>query len=152
MTAIKILWADDEIDLLKPQIIFLEQKGYAVEPVSNGHDALDKCKTEHYDLIFLDEHMPGISGLETLSRIKSLNNDVPVVMITKNEEENIMEEAIGAQIADYLIKPVKPNQILLSIKKIIDNKKLMSEKTTTSYRQEFQNIMMKLNNVNSHQE
>lgn len=152
MAAIRILWADDEIDLLKPQIIFLEQKGYVVDPVSNGHDALDKCKTEHYDLIFLDEHMPGISGLETLSQIKTFNSDVPVVMITKNEEENIMEEAIGAQISDYLIKPVKPNQILLSIKKIIDNKKLVSEKTATSYRQEFQNIMMELNNVNSHQE
>ena len=152
MAAIKILWADDEIDLLKPQIIFLEQKGYTVDPVSNGHDALDKCKNEHYDLIFLDEHMPGISGLETLSQIKAFNSDIPVVMITKNEEENIMEEAIGAQISDYLIKPVKPNQILLSIKKIIDNKKLVSEKTATSYRQEFQNIMMELNNVNSHQE
>ncbi|MEZ5027078.1 MAG: PglZ domain-containing protein [Chitinophagales bacterium] len=152
MNAIKILWADDEIDLLKPQILFLEQKGYVVEPVSNGHDALDKCNNEHFDLIFLDEHMPGISGLETLARIKTNNRDVPVVMITKNEEENIMEEAIGSQIADYLIKPVKPNQILLSIKKIIDNKKLVSEKTTTSYRQEFQNIMMELNNINSHQE
>ncbi|MEZ5055021.1 MAG: PglZ domain-containing protein [Chitinophagales bacterium] len=152
MAAIKILWADDEIDLLKPQILFLEQKGYVVDPVSNGFDALDKCKTEHFDIIFLDEHMPGISGLETLSRIKTDNKDIPVVMITKNEEENIMEEAIGAQIADYLIKPVKPNQILLSIKKLIDNKKLVSEKTSTSYRQEFQNIMMELNNVNTHQE
>ncbi|MEN9448754.1 MAG: hypothetical protein RJA25_2044 [Bacteroidota bacterium] len=152
MSDIRILWADDEIDLLKPQIIFLEQKGYTVEPVSNGHDALDKCKTEHFDLIFLDEHMPGISGLETLSRIKTINKDIPVVMITKNEEENIMEEAIGSQIADYLIKPVKPNQILLSIKKLTENKKLVSEKTATSYRQEFQTISMELNNVNSHQE
>ena len=138
MNEIKILWADDEIDLLKPQILFLEQKGYSVEPVSNGHDALDKCKNNHYDLVFLDEHMPGISGLETLSRIKAINKDLPVVMITKNEEENIMEEAIGSQIADYLIKPVRPNQILLSIKKITENKKLVSEKTATSYRQEFQ--------------
>jgi CheY-like chemotaxis protein len=152
MSEIRILWADDEIDLLKPQIIFLEQKGYAVEPVSNGHDALDKCRTEHFDLIFLDEHMPGISGLETLSRIKAINKDIPVVMITKNEEENIMEEAIGAQIADYLIKPVKPNQILMAIKKLTENKKLISEKTATSYRQEFQNIMTEVNNVNSHQE
>ena len=130
MSEIRILWADDEIDLLKPQIIFLEQKGYAVEPVSNGHDALDKCKTEHFDLIFLDEHMPGISGLETLSRIKAINKDIPVVMITKNEEENIMEEAIGSQIADYLIKPVKPNQILLAIKKITENKKLKHQPRT----------------------
>ncbi|HMV14810.1 MAG TPA: PglZ domain-containing protein [Chitinophagales bacterium] len=152
MSDIKILWADDEIDLLKPQILFLEQKGYSVEPVSNGHDALDKCKSEHFDLIFLDEHMPGISGLETLSRIKTINKDIPVVMITKNEEENIMEEAIGSQIADYLIKPVKPNQILLAVKKLTENKKLVSEKTATSYRQEFQNIMMELNNVNTHQE
>jgi DNA-binding NarL/FixJ family response regulator len=96
--------------------------------------------------------MPGISGLETLSRIKAINKDIPVVMITKNEEENIMEEAIGSQIADYLIKPVKPNQILLAIKKITENKKLISEKTATSYRQEFQNIMTEVNNVNSHQE
>ena len=152
MNEIKILWADDEIDLLKPQIIFLEQKGYKVDPVSNGHDAIDKCKSEHFDLIFLDEHMPGISGLETLSRIKTINKDIPVVMITKNEEENIMEEAIGSQIADYLIKPVKPNQILLAIKKLTENKKLVSEKTATSYRQEFQNIMMEVNNVNTHQE
>ncbi len=152
MNEIKILWADDEIDLLKPQILFLEQKGYTVEPVSNGHDALDKCKTNHYDLVFLDEHMPGISGLETLSRIKAINNDLPVVMITKNEEENIMEEAIGSQIADYLIKPVRPNQILLSIKKITEKKNLVSEKTATSYRQEFQTIMSELNNVNDHAE
>ena len=152
MNELKILWADDEIDLLKPQILFLQQKGYTVEPVSNGHDALDKCKSEHFDLIFLDEHMPGITGLETLSRIKAINKDIPVIMITKNEEENIMEEAIGSQIADYLIKPVRPNQILLAIKKITENKKLISEKTATSYRQEFQNIMLELNNVNDHKE
>ena len=133
MNEIRILWADDEIDLLKPQIIFLEQKGYSVEPVSNGHDALDKCKTEHFDLVFLDENMPGISGLETLAKIKAINSDLPVIMITKSEEENIMEEAIGSQIADYLIKPVRPNQILMSIKKITENKKLVSEKTATSY-------------------
>lgn len=152
MNEIKILWADDEIDLLKPQILFLEQKGYVVEPVSNGHDALDKCKTEHFDLVFLDENMPGISGLETLAKIKAINKNLPVVMITKSEEENIMEEAIGSQIADYLIKPVRPNQILMSIKKLTENKKLVSEKTATSYRQEFQTIMMELNNVNTHQE
>lgn len=144
MSDIKILWADDEIDLLKPQILFLEQKGYRVEPVTNGHDALDKYKSEHFDLVFLDEHMPGITGLETLSRMKSINNDTPVIMITKNEEENIMDEAIGSQIADYLIKPVRPNQILLSIKKVIDNKRLVSEKTSVSYRQQFQNLMMEI--------
>ncbi len=150
MNEIKILWADDEIDLLKPQILFLEQKGYKVEPVTNGHDALDKCKTEHFDLVFLDEHMPGITGIETLSRIKSIHNDLPIVMITKNEEENIMDEAIGSQIADYLIKPVRPNQILLSIKKIIDKKQLVSEKTSVSYRQEFQNIMMNIGSEMDH--
>lgn len=144
MNEIKILWADDEIDLLKPQILFLEQKGYHVEPVTNGHDALDKYRTEHFDVVFLDEHMPGITGLETLSRMKSINNDTPVIMITKNEEENIMDEAIGSQIADYLIKPVRPNQILLSIKKVIDNKRLVSEKTSVSYRQQFQNLMMEI--------
>ncbi len=152
MSEIKILWADDEIELLKPQILFLEEKGYIVDPVSNGHDALDKFKSEHYDLIFLDEHMPGISGLETLSRIKTISKDTPIVMITKNEEENIMEEAIGSQIADYLIKPVRPNQILMSVKKLTENKKLVSEKTMVNYRQEFQNIMLELNNVNTHEE
>ncbi|HMU98250.1 MAG TPA: PglZ domain-containing protein [Chitinophagales bacterium] len=141
----KILWADDEIDLLKPQILFLEQKGYKISAVSNGYDAIDKCNEEDFDLVFLDENMPGISGLETLSKIKFLHNDLPVVMITKSEEENIMEEAIGSQIADYLIKPVRPNQVLLSIKKIIDNKRLVSEKTSVSYRQQFQQIMMELN-------
>ena len=141
----KILWADDEIDLLKPQILFLEQKGYKISAVSNGYDAIDKCNEEDFDLVFLDENMPGISGLETLSKIKFFHNDLPVVMITKSEEENIMEEAIGSQIADYLIKPVRPNQVLLSIKKIIDNKRLVSEKTSVSYRQQFQQIMMELN-------
>jgi CheY-like chemotaxis protein len=144
-STIHILWADDEIDLLKPQIMFLEQKGYAVEPVTNGQDALEKIRERHYDVVFLDESMPGITGLETLSRLKAIK-DVPVVLITKNEEENLMDEAIGSQISDYLIKPVKPNQILLSLKKIIDNKRLVSEKTGNSYRQEFQKIMMQINN------
>lgn len=151
MSIIKILWADDEIDLLKPQIMFLEQKGYSVDPVTNGHDALDKVKENHYDVVFLDESMPGITGLETLSRLKVIK-DIPVVLITKNEEENLMDEAIGSQISDYLIKPVKPNQILLSLKKIIDNKRLVSEKTGSSYRQEFQKIMVQINNNMNHQE
>jgi CheY-like chemotaxis protein len=145
MNETKILWADDEIDLLKPQIMFLEQKGYKVVPVSNGYDAIDKCNEELFDIIFLDEHMPGITGLETLSKIKSSYHDTPIVMITKNEEENIMDDAIGSQIADYLIKPVHPNQILLSIKKIIDNKRLISEKKTVNYRQQFQQIMLEIN-------
>jgi len=152
MSDIRILWADDEIDLLKPQIMFLEQKGYAVDPVTNGNDAVDKFKETAYDIVFLDESMPGITGLETLSRIKNINQDIPVVLITKNEEENLMEEAIGSQISDYLIKPVKPQQILLSLKKIIDNKRLVSEKTGNSYRQEFQKIMMQINNDMNHQE
>lgn len=146
MSDIRILWADDEIDLLKPQIMFLEQKGYSVDPVTNGNDAIDKFKKEHHDIIFLDESMPGLTGLETLSRIKNINKDVPIILITKNEEENLMDDAIGSQISDYLIKPVRPNQILLSLKKIIDNKRLVAEKTTTSYRQEFQKIMMQISN------
>lgn len=139
---IKILWADDEVDLLKAQILFLKDKGYDVTAVSNGQDAIDKCNEGDVDVIFLDEHMPGLSGLETLSQIKQRQPNIPVVMITKNEEENIMEEAIGAQIADYLIKPVKPNQILLTLKKIIDHERLISEKTNTDYRQQFQQLYM----------
>jgi len=114
MSKITILWADDEIDLLKPQIMFLTDKGYNVLSVTNGQDAIDKCLEEHVDLVFLDEHMPGLSGLDTLSKIKYSKPDIPIVMITKNEEENIMDEALGSKIADYLIKPVNPNQILLS--------------------------------------
>ncbi len=140
MSKVKILWADDEIDLLKPQIMFLEQKGYEVSPVSNGYDAIEHCKEGQPDVVFLDESMPGLSGLETLTQIKELNTNLPIVMITKNEAENIMEEAIGAQITDYLIKPVNPNQILLTLKKIIDNSRLVSEKTTSGYQQEFAKI------------
>ena len=145
MSNIKILWADDEIDLLKPQLFFLEKKGYDVETVTNGHDALDILNEyNNFDVIFLDESMPGLTGLETLSRIKSFNPNIPVVMITKNEAENLMEEAIGAQIDDYLIKPVNPNQILLTLKKIIDNKRLVSQKTAIDYQQEFRKIGMDL--------
>lgn len=142
MSAVTILWADDEIDLLKPSIMFLENKGYTVVPVTNGKDAIDRVGKKGIDLVFLDETMPGLSGLETLSRIKEIDNHVPVVMITKNEEENLMEEAIGSQISDYLIKPVKPQQILSTIKKITDNQRLVSEKTTSSYQQEFQKLFM----------
>ena len=140
---IKILWADDEIEFLKPQLFFLEKKGYQIITVSNGHDALDVLEEDNQiDVVFLDESMPGLSGLETLSRIKAKSPQLPIVMITKNEAENIMEEAIGSQIDDYLIKPVNPNQILLTLKKIIDNKRLISEKTATDYRQEFNKISM----------
>jgi DNA-binding response OmpR family regulator len=139
----KILWADDEIDLLKPQLFFLTKKGYEVIEVTNGHDALDQL-TEHQDIdcVFLDESMPGISGLETLEKMRQANNMVPVVMITKNEAEDLMEQALGSQINDYLIKPVNPNQILLSLKKIMDNKRLVSEKTASDYQQEFRTITM----------
>ena len=143
MEKIKILWADDEIDLLKPQMLFLEKKGYDVITVSNGYDALEECEeTENIDVVFLDESMPGMTGLETLAKIKEKKPSLPVVMITKNEAENVMEEAIGAEISDYLIKPVNPNQILLTLKKIIDNKRLVREKTTSGYQQDFRNILM----------
>jgi len=141
----KILWADDEIELLKPHILFLEAKGYSVDPVTNGMDAIDKVQEKAYDIIFLDENMPGISGLETLAKIKEINPLVPVVMITKSEEEYIMEEAIGSKIADYLIKPVNPNQILLSIKKNLDHSKLVSQKTNSNYQQEFRQLGILLN-------
>jgi CheY-like chemotaxis protein len=137
-----ILWADDEIDLLKPHIIFLSNKGYSITEVNNGIEALEKCQHTNFDLVFLDENMPGITGLETLAQIKAIKPNLPVIMITKSEEEKIMEEAIGSKIADYLIKPLNPNQILLSIKKILDNKRLVAEKTTMSYQQEFRNLTM----------
>ncbi len=146
MEKIKILWADDEIDMLKPQMMFLEKKGYDVVTVTNGHDAVEECgETHDIDIVFLDESMPGMTGLETLSKIKSSHPNLPVVMITKNEAENVMEEAIGSQITDYLIKPVNPNQILLTLKKIIDKKRLVGDKTTTDYQQEFRSILMEIN-------
>lgn len=141
---VRILWADDEIELLKPHILFLESKGYNVAPVNSGVDAVERSSEEEFDVIFLDENMPGITGLEALSRIKEQKPYVPVVMITKSEEEYIMEEAIGSKIADYLIKPVNPNQILLSLKKILDQTKLVSQKTTSSYQQEFRQLGMQL--------
>jgi CheY-like chemotaxis protein len=148
----EILWVDDEIDSLKSQIIFLQGKGYKVTPVSNGYDALDTLKENHIDVVLLDESMPGMTGLEVLQKIKERWNDLPVVMVTKNEAENIMEEAIGAQISDYLIKPVNPNQVLLSLKKIMDSRRLISEKTTSAYQQEFRNLFMALNDKPNHEE
>ena len=145
MEKINILWADDEIDLLKPQLLFLQQKGYDVTTVSNGYDALEECNDADFDVVFLDESMPGLTGLETLSKIKENNPALPVVMITKNEAEHVMEEAIGSQISDYLIKPVNPNQILLTLKKIIDNKRLVQEKNRSDYQQEFRQILMQIN-------
>ena len=125
-----LLWADDEIDLLKPHILFLEGKGYRVTTVNNGSDAIDTVKVTDVDLVFLDENMPGISGIDALAEIKQIKPNLPVIMITKNEEEHIMEEAIGSKIADYLIKPVNPNQILLSLKKNLDEQRFINQKTT----------------------
>lgn len=147
MDKTRILWVDDEIDMLRPHVLFLEQKGYEVDVSNNGDEALDKVSETAYDIVFLDENMPGLSGLETLQRLKAMRGSMPVVMITKSEEEHIMEDAIGQQISDYLIKPVNPNQILLSLKKNLQTRRLVSEKTTSSYQQEFRNISMELSQV-----
>lgn len=140
-----ILWADDEIELLKPYIVFLETKGYDVTPVPSGADALDLVEKQNFDLIFLDEMMAGMTGLDTLAEIKKIKPNIPVVMITKSEEEHIMEGAIGSKIADYLIKPINPNQILLSAKRLLENKRLVAEKTNSSYMQDFRQISMQYN-------
>jgi CheY-like chemotaxis protein len=152
MNNIKILWVDDEIDLLKPHILFLEKKNYDVTTCNNGQDAIDLYKESAFDVVFLDENMPGLSGLETLSEMKEFKSSTPVIMITKSEEEYIMEEAIGSKIADYLIKPVNPNQILLSLKKNLDHSRLISEKTTLDYQKEFRKIAMEMSMVNSFDE
>src|SRR6185295_18214141 len=146
MNAAKILWVDDEMESLKSQIMFLENKGYKVNSLSNGFDAVDYVKDNEVDVVLLDESMPGISGLETLQKIKEINTQIPIVLITKNETENLMDEAIGSQITDYLIKPVNPNQVWLSLKKIIDNRRLVAEKTTSAYQQQFRDLFMSLNN------
>ncbi|HXB08384.1 MAG TPA: response regulator, partial [Puia sp.] len=145
MPLAKILWVDDEIESLHSQILFLENKGYEVTALTNGFDAIDFVKENVIDVVLLDETMPGITGLETLAKIKEANQQTPVVLITKNETENLMDDAIGSQITDYLIKPVNPNQVLLSLKKIIDNKRLVAEKTTTAYQQQFRELFMALN-------
>lgn len=124
-----ILWADDEIDLLKAHIIFLTKKGYEVTTVTNGADAIEECRKQTFDLIMLDEMMPGLTGLETLQKVKELQPQTPVVMVTKSEEEDIMDQAIGSKIADYLIKPVNPNQILLTLKKNIHRQEIVTEVT-----------------------
>ena len=141
---ITILWVDDEIDLLKPHIMFLEDKGYAIITANNGVTAIELIEKQHFDLVFLDENMPGLSGLETLIKLKDKRSNLSVIMITKSEEESIMEEAIGSKISDYLIKPVNPNQILLSIKKHIDSERLVSQKTNADYQKEFRAIGMQL--------
>ncbi|MCQ2262134.1 MAG: PglZ domain-containing protein [Bacteroidales bacterium] len=141
---VKVLWADDEIDLLKPHVLFLEEKGYSVIPVTSGSEAVDIVASQPVDIVFLDENMPGLSGLDTLSIIKEKHPQIPVVMITKSEEEHLMDEALGGKISDYLIKPVKPNQILLTVKKHTEARRLMNEKTSMSYQQQFREIGMEL--------
>jgi CheY-like chemotaxis protein len=152
MSLAKILWVDDEIESLQSQKLFLENKGYDVQTLTNGFDAIDYVKENFVDVVLLDETMPGITGLETLAKIKEVNSQIPVVLITKNETENLMDEAIGSQITDYLIKPVNPNQVWLSLKKIIDNRRLVAEKTTTAYQQQFRNLFMVLNSNPNHNE
>ena len=145
----RILWADDEIDLLKPHLMFLRNKGYDVSTANNGRDALDMVRAEHFDLIILDENMPGLTGLETLSRIKQDAPHIPVIMITKSEEENIMDQAVGSKIADYLIKPVNPNQILIALKKYLHSEQLVSEQATVDYRREFARLSEMINTAGS---
>ena len=140
-----LLWVDDEMELLKAYVIFLEKKDYEVVTATNGQDALDLCRERSFDLIFLDENMPGLSGLETLSRIKEICPTTPVVMVTKSEEENIMNQAIGSKIADYLIKPVNPNQIFLTLKKHLHKREIEAEVTNTGYQQNFSKIGMQIN-------
>ncbi len=147
-----LLWADDEIELLRAHLLFLEKKGYEVVTVSNGTDAIDLCRKQNFDLVLLDEMMPGLSGLETLQRIKEISPSLPVVMVTKSEEEDIMNQAIGSKIADYLIKPVNPNQILLTLKKNIHRKEIVSEVTQTGYQQNFQQIAMQISDCRTWQD
>jgi len=148
----EILWVDDEIDLLKIHILYLEEKGYSVTPCNNGEDAIEIVEIKNFDNIFLDEKMPGKSGLEVLAEVKQMRPNTPVVMITKSEEEDIMDEAIGSSIDDYLIKPVNPKQIILSIKKNVDNKRLISEKTTSSYQTQFAKLTMMINEAQTHED
>ena len=152
MSSIKILWVDDEVDFLRPHVMFLEQRNYEVVSCNNGQDALMQIKSNLFDAVLLDENMPGLNGLETLDEIKSISPNLPVIMITKNEEEEIMEEAIGGKISDYLIKPVNPNQILLALKKLFQHKDLIQEKTINNYQQEFRKISLELNELATHEE
>ncbi|MEE3035177.1 MAG: bifunctional response regulator/alkaline phosphatase family protein [Bacteroidota bacterium] len=144
MNSIRILWVDDEIELLKPHILFLEERGYFLTPCKSGQDALEIIKREKYEVIMIDENMPGLSGIETLNEIKVTLPNIPILMITKNEEEELMEEAIGSKISDYLIKPVNPNQILLALKKLFQHKDLIAERTISNYQKEFLNISTRL--------
>ena len=144
MTNGRLLWADDEMELLRAHLLFLEKKGYEVVTVTNGTDAIEECQKGSFDLVLLDEMMPGLSGLETLQRIKEIAPQTPVVMVTKSEEEDIMNQAIGQQIADYLIKPVNPNQILLTLKKNIHRREIVTETVQAGYQQQFQQIAMQI--------
>ena len=152
MTNGLLLWADDEMELLRAHLLFLEKKGYEVVTVTNGNDAIEECRKRTFDLVLLDEMMPGLSGLETLQRIKEISPQVPIVMVTKSEEEDIMNQAIGQQIADYLIKPVNPNQILLSLKKNIHRKEIITETVQASYQQQFQQLSMQIMDCRTWQE
>ena len=149
MNKVKILWVDDQIDLLKSHIIFLNERNYQVDTCTNGNDSLEKISNIRYDVILLDENMPGLSGIETLKRIKKIDRNLKVIMITKSEEENIMEQAIGREISDYLIKPVNPNQILLSLKKNLKNKELVRDSNISEYQQEFRNLSFNMMNLSS---
>lgn len=144
-TGVSILWVDDEIEQLRPHIIFLEKKGYKVTPVTNGEDALALVTKSAYDIIFLDEQMPGMDGLTTLNELKRIKPDIPIIMITKSEEEEIMEDAIGGKISDYLIKPVNPHQIILTVKRILDRHKIRNEKSAQSYLRSFNEITQMIN-------
>ena len=150
--AYRLLWADDEIELLNAHIIFLQGKGYEVTTVTNGPDAIEACRREAFDLILLDENMPGLTGLETLTTIKELHPATPVVMVTKSEEEDIMEQAIGSKIADYLIKPVNPHQILLALKKNIHSREIVAEKANSAYQQNFGRLSMQISDARSIEE
>ena len=146
------MWADDEIELLNAHIIFLQGKGYEVTRVTNGHDAIEACRNSLFDLVLLDENMPGLTGLETLSKIKEIQPSTPVVMVTKSEEEDIMEQAIGSKIADYLIKPVNPNQILLTLKKNIHHKEIVAEKANSAYQQNFGKLALQIDDARTIEE
>jgi CheY-like chemotaxis protein len=150
MKTVRILWTDDEIEALKPHILFLQEKGYELDTCSNGIDTIDLVRQNNYDLVFLDENMPGISGIETLRQIRDVSPYTPVVMVTKSEEEELMEAALGSEIDDFLIKPVKPKQILIAIKKILDKRRLITEKTTSEYRQEFGRISSQISSASTY--
>ena len=149
MVKTKILWVDDEVELLKPHVIFLEDKNFTITTCNNGSDAIEVMRNNNFDAILLDENMPGLNGIETLTIMKNIDANIPIIMITKSEEENIMDEAIGNKISDYLIKPVNPNQIFLSLKKNLDNIDIISDKTISGYQQEFRNISLELSGINN---